>query len=173
MSYTEAQAQAYTAEHAIWSVLDNVAASEEAFTVTVAGSSLVIPLERKFGRIEDIQSYVDRVWQVVNRNMGSAPRVRPRQSIRHAHASRSRNEIAIPTNEVQAAGKSGWAMREIVVLHELAHILNTSGDHSDGGHGPAFVGWFLRLIREVMGYETWLLALSTFDHAGVDIDFGV
>ena len=153
--------QVYSAERAVRGVLDRVAASEDPITVTVAGSSLVIPLERKFGRIEDIQCYVDRVCDKVG---CTPPRVRPRKSIKSAHY--QGGEIAIPTNENQAAGKSGWAMREIVVLHELAHHL-TRGD----SHGGQFVGAFLKLIREFMGQETWLLALMSFDEAGVDIDY--
>lgn len=170
MTYTKAQSQAYSAEYAVRAVLDQVAASEEPFTVTVAHSSLVIPLERKFGTIENIQAYVDLVYQALSYPVGQAPRVRARKSIKHAHY--SRGEIAIPTNETQAAGKSGWAMREIVVLHEVSHALSP-GCHKDGGHGPVFVGTFLKLIKRFMGYETWLLALSTFDQAGVDIDHTV
>lgn len=166
MTYTKAQSQAYSAEDAIYAVLDQVAASEEPLIVTVAGSSLVIPLERKFGTIENIQAYVDMVCQSVGQG-STAPRVRSRKSIKRAHY--QHGEIAIPTNEKQAAGKSGWAMREMVVLHELAHHFN----RSVGGHGPEFVGTYLGLIRAFMGYETWLLAVSTFDHAGVAIDFGV
>lgn len=161
MAYTKAQAQAYSAEFAIRSVLDNVAASEEPIVITVAGSSLVIPLERKFGRIEDIQAYVDLCCHMIK---ATPPRVRSRKSIKHAHY--QSGEIAIPTNETQAAGKSGWAMREIVVLHELAHHL-TPNCRDDGGHGSAFVATFLDLIKRFMGHETWLLAFSTFHSAGV------
>lgn len=153
--------QVYSAEHAITAVLDRVAAIVDPVTITVAGSSLVIPFERKFGRIEDIQCYVDRVCDKIG---CSPPRVRARASIKKAHY--QLGEIAIPTNETQAAGKSGWAMREIVVLHELAHHL-TPGQN----HGPHFVGAFLDLIKQFMGQETWLLALSSFDQAGVDIDY--
>jgi len=172
MAYTKAQSQAYSAEHVVWSVLDKVAAVEEPFTMTVAGSSMVIPLERRFGTIENIQAYVDLVCQSVGEG-SSAPRVRARKSIKAAHY--SLGEIAIPTNENQAAGKSGWAMREIVVLHELAHHFDRRNGHhpASGGHGPTFVGTFLGLIRGIMGYETWLLALSSFDQAGVDIDHSV
>lgn len=174
MTYTALQSQAYSAEYALRDMFDRVAASEEPFLVTVAGSSVLLPLERKFGTIDSIQAYVDLVCHQVGEG-DTAPRVRARQSVRRAHYDRAKREIAIPTNETQAAGKSGWAMREIVVLHELAHHFDRREPHhkESNGHGPTFVGTFLSLIRAFMGYEAWLLAISLFDGADVDIDFGV
>jgi putative metallohydrolase (TIGR04338 family) len=151
----------YDVEHSIQAILDKVAASEDPYLLVVAGSTLIIPLERKFGRIEDIQAYVDLCCHVLK---VVPPRVRARKTTHKAHY--CAGEIAIPTNEAQAAGKTGWAMRETVVLHELAHHL-ARGDQ----HGAAFVGKFLSLIKEFMGSETWLLALSTFDSLGIDIKY--
>lgn len=157
----------YKAEHAICMVLDQVAASEEPVPVTVAGSSLVIPLERKFGRVEDVQAYVDLCCRVLRHR--EVPRVRKAHgNSKHAWGGGWRNEIQLPAAEDHAAGKgkhTNWALREVVVLHELAHCLTHTS-----GHGAEFAGTFLKLIREFMGTETWLLALSTFDAAGVDID---
>lgn len=170
MSKDKVSQTLYKAEFAVREVLDQVAASEDPFTITVAGSSLVIPLERKFGRVEDVQTYVDLCCHVLGHR--AVPRVRKSHgNSKHAHGGGWLNEIDLPTAETHAAGKgkhTNWALREIVVLHELAHCITRAG-----GHGPEFAGTFLKLIKEFMGTETWLLAVSTFDAAGVDIDHTV
>ena len=53
--------------------------------------------------------------------------------------------IAIPN------GADRWSMREIVVLHELAHHF-TARPYT--GHGPAFVSAFITLVEVVMGPNT-------------------
>jgi putative metallohydrolase (TIGR04338 family) len=58
----------------------------------------------------------------------------------------------------------GWAMRELVVLHELAHHL-TPGDQ----HGSAFVATFVELVAELVGTEAAFLLRSALLDAGVAV----
>jgi putative metallohydrolase (TIGR04338 family) len=59
--------------------------------------------------------------------------------------------IALPTHRV--GGR--WAMRELVVLHELAHHLS-----SDVEHGPQFVQVMVELVAELLGAEAGFLLRS-------------
>jgi putative metallohydrolase (TIGR04338 family) len=52
--------------------------------------------------------------------------------------------IAVPDR-----GTADWAMRELVVLHEVAHHLSDAGP----AHGPAFVATMCTLAELVMGPE--------------------
>jgi putative metallohydrolase (TIGR04338 family) len=47
-----------------------------------------------------------------------------------------------------------WALREIVVLHEMAH--HYAGNRA--AHGPIFADTFITLVGLVMGPEIGLLA---------------
>ena len=46
-------------------------------------------------------------------------------------------------------GRSTWALRELVVLHEIAHHLSDA----DPPHGPEFIATFCDLAETVMGPE--------------------
>jgi putative metallohydrolase (TIGR04338 family) len=55
-----------------------------------------------------------------------------------------------------------WAMREIVILHEIAHHL-TKGD----GHGALFAGTLLDLVGERIAPEVALLLTDAYCMHGV------
>ena len=55
-------------------------------------------------------------------------------------------------------------MRELVVLHELAHHLEP--DPAAAAHGPAFVHRYAHLVTEVIGPEVGLLLRSTMHAEG-------
>jgi putative metallohydrolase (TIGR04338 family) len=96
-----------------------------------------------------VQRYVDDVLHlpVVRRRWAPAVRltVRSRRGVTAAHYERDDDgaHIAVPDQ------RSTWALRELVVLHEVAHHLSTA----DPPHGPEFVATFCELAEAVMGPE--------------------
>lgn len=131
-------------------------------TVEVMGSAITLPVERKFGSVESVQAYCDQVLRM-NWVAETWPRacvsvsVRPRAGNTAAHYS---NEvIAVP---IDRGGR--WAMRELVVLHELAHHL---GKDDEPGHGAAFVDRYLTLVGEIIGPEAAFVLRAMYLAGGV------
>jgi putative metallohydrolase (TIGR04338 family) len=90
---------------------------------------------------------------VVDRYGSSKVTVRQRKGVTRAHYERGLGTIAVPDDK--------WALRESVILHELAH-------HFGGvGHGPEFVDTLLELIRAVMGVQAQLALRVLFGDSGV------
>lgn len=122
--------------------------------VTMNGITVTLPPEARFANVETIQSYVDRVLQmpsVIAAFGKSRPvKVRQRKGVTHAHY--CMNEIAIPDT------RSQWALREIVVLHELAHHYSPRG----AAHGPEFASTFITLMDLVVGPEAALILRMIF-----------
>lgn len=154
----------YDAEKTVRCTLDSLAEAEVP-TFDFYGSSLLVPLERKFGDLESIQRYIDAVL-ALNWVRGTWPErtvlpihVRRRRGKQFAHYEPMTQTFAIPDH----TNSNGWAMCETVILHELAHHLCLRGEH----HGPAFASTFLHLVREVMGPEVGLLLTDAFTRHGV------
>jgi putative metallohydrolase (TIGR04338 family) len=154
----------YDAETFVRDVLKSLAEADVP-TFDFYGSSLLVPLERKFGDLASIQRYIDAVlglnWvQDMWPERTVLPvHVRRRAGQRFAHYEPLTRTFAIPDYE----NSSGWAMREVVILHELSHHLCRSGEI----HGSAFASTFLHLVREVMGPEVGLLLTDSFTQHGV------
>lgn len=153
------KSKVYEAEVQFRRLLDD-AAKNDVSSIQLHGSTVVLPVERKFGDTAGVQRYVDAVLGLtqVQRAYGRATRpvtVRERKGTAFAHY--EYNVIAVPPHQ---GSKSSWAMREVVVLHELAHHLD--GSYS-GAHGSGFVAAFLFLIQEVMGFEASFILRSLFD----------
>lgn len=137
-------------------------------TIALFGSEVVAPDDRKFGDIDAVQRYVDSVlalnW-VRARWPDSAGRpvaVRARRGSAKAHYERQTATIALPPFEL--GGR--WGLRELVVLHELAHhFVHESASH----HGPEFVGHLLLLVAELIGPEAEFLLRTTYLENGVSI----
>lgn len=149
--------QVYDAENEL-SNLYNWTVQTDSHEVTVGGVTLTLPPEAKFGSVESVQAYVKRVVEMpsVREALGDRgiPKVRKRQGSKSAHYESSTNTIAVHD------GRDNWAMRELVILHELAHHF-TVGDH----HGPRFAQAFLVLLENVMGPQTALALRILFgDH---------
>lgn len=135
--------------------------------VEVAGSHLTLPPERKFGSLLSVQAYIDAVLALswIRRRWERAARpviVRERVGQDKAHYERTGSVIAIPLHR----GGQAWALREMVVLHELAHHLATE---AEVGHGPEFTGRMLELVSELVGPEAALLLRVTLLETGVSI----
>ena len=133
--------------------------------VEVAGSRIALPAERRFGDLAAVQRYADAVlaldwvrerWPAAHR----AVRVRERRGPSRAHYERTGAVIALPV----AGRGTRWALREVVVVHELSHHL---GPGDDPLHGPSFAGRMLELLDGLVGPEAALLLRVCFGDQGV------
>lgn len=151
MSRDFQRARVYKAEHCFAALLDKSAENPQIF---MAGSTLVLPPEAKFSTPATVQAYVDRALNnaaVIDRYGSSRVTVRKRIGAHSAHY--KLGEIAVPDAK--------WALRETVILHELAH--HFSGD----GHGPQFVGAYLELIGAAMGVQAQLVLRILFGESDI------
>ncbi|HEY5879487.1 MAG TPA: TIGR04338 family metallohydrolase [Nakamurella sp.] len=154
----------YEAEHLVHRILDRSARFP---IVEIAGSRLTLPPERRFGSIDAVQGYADKVlalnWVRADWPRAEVPiRVRERAGSTQAHYERNGSVIAVPGFRTG----SGWALRELVILHELAHHL---GDDGPPAHGGAFVDRLLTLVDGTVGAEAALLLRITMLDTGVEI----
>lgn len=160
------RSRVYEAEGLVRRLLDRAV---EFPTVQVAGSTLTLPVERRFGDVAAVQRYVAGVLALPTVGDRWPARadvpvvVRERRGATQAHYEYSGAVIAVPTAMQDPSG-TAWAMRESVVLHEVAHHL--LGDH-DTGHGPAFRSALLDLVDAVVGPELRLLLLVTYADVGL------
>ena len=171
MSRDIRRSQVYAAEAQVARIVDS---RLDYPTIQLFGSEVVVPDDRKFGDLDSVQRYVDAVlglnW-VIERWPGEAARsvsVRPRRGARRAHYEPATATIALPPFEVGG----GWGLRELVVLHELAHHLaepdppNLS-DAVEPAHGPEFAATMLTLVGELLGPEAEFLLRTTYLENGV------
>lgn len=159
------RAALYAAENQVERILDRSAVYP---VVEVAGSHLTLPMERHFAELDSVQRYVDRAlalgW-VRERWPETAVRpvtVRERRGASRAHYEHQTAVIALPLHR----GTQAWALRELVVLHELAHHL---GGSADTGHGPPFAGRLVELVEGIIGPEAALLLRVAMADQGVRI----
>lgn len=154
-THTDRQRQAvYRAEDAIAATL------KQGGTIEHQGSTLTLEAERQFGDLASIQTYVDRVLAL--RTVAGLERacvpvaVRERRGSTKAHYERATATIAIPGHR-----RTGWAMRETVVLHELAHHLDP---HPVPAHGPSYTATLVHLYEKAMSPEAaHLLRVQMWD----------
>ncbi|MCG5431977.1 TIGR04338 family metallohydrolase [Mycobacterium sp. MYCO198283] len=144
------RSQVYAAEAFVRTLFDRVAQRGSPL-VDFFGAQLTLPPEGRFGSVESVQRYVDDVLAlpaVQARWPGAAPlAVRRRRGATAAHYERSTAGAAIAVPD-----RSGtWALRELVVLHEIAHHLCLADDEPP--HGPRFVTTMRQLCDAVMGPE--------------------
>lgn len=152
----------YDAEYSVRRVLEM-----EGQRMVVHGTTLTIPVERRFGTLESVQTYVDLVLTLnwVQRDYPRAEipvTVRKRRGDTAAHYERWNSVIAVPD---KGYGLAGWAMREIVILHELAHHLQDDG----GGHTASFRGIFATFVTEIISPEIGWLLMVRFQEQGLQV----
>ena len=70
----------------------------------------------------------------------------------------------MPLHSAEAA----WALRELVVLHELAHHLEPD-PYGTPPHGPEYCGRYLDLVDGIVGAEAAFLLRATMLDCGVAI----
>lgn len=151
MSARDSQrSRVYAAEEFVRTLFDR-AAQHSSRSIDFFGTQLTLPPEARFGSIESVQRYVDDVLALpAVQSRWGAPgplRVRPRRAATAAHYE---NHDGAGTIAVPDRSTADWAMRELVVLHEIAHHLDDTGGSS---HGPGFVTTFCDLAALVMGPE--------------------
>ena len=143
------RAKVYAAEEFVRTLLDR-AGEHGSPAVDFFGAQLTLPPEGRFGSVSAAQRYVDQVLALpaVRRRWTSVPplRVRPRRAATAAHYEfrDGAGTIAVPDRDT-----ADWALRELVVLHEIAHHLC----QAEPPHGPEFVATFAELAELVMGPE--------------------
>lgn len=128
--------------------------------VEVYGSTIYVePCERKFAREEDAQAYVNLVFDWLE--MGDPPRVKvDRRMTKSARYIRSNNTIRVGDH---VPGGFSWGLREVVLLHEMAHAI------TPGGHDTTFCNALVHLVSRCMSPEIGLLLTKLYRENGVQI----
>ncbi|WP_163755285.1 TIGR04338 family metallohydrolase [Mycobacterium botniense] len=157
------RSKVYAAEEFVRTLFDR-AAEHGLPVVEFFGSQLTLPPEARFGSIAAVQRYVDAVlalpavrrhWPAV-----SSLTVRARQAATAAHYENRDGAAVIAVPDRHAAD---WAMRELVVLHEMAHHLCSA----QPPHGPEFVATMCTLTELVMGPESGHVLRVVYAEEGV------
>ena len=159
------RARVYRAEDAWAARLD--AARRGAPLARLAGSDLVLPAERRFGTLDSAADYAARVLTLpaVVSGIGAVapPALRPRAGVRAAHWEPP-GVIALP---VPVHGEP-WALRESVLLHELAHHLGESLDLCRRHRSP-YPAVLLALVAAVLGPEAALALRIAYGDERVEV----
>ncbi len=136
-------------------------------SVDFFGSTLSMPVERRFADLPSVQRYVVAVL-ALDAVRSAWPTAEPVRVRERAGASRAHYEppgvIAIP---LMGSVERRWAARETVVLHELAHHLCWA--QGDAPHGPRFCGTLVHLYRGALGDGPALLLRAALDGAGIPV----
>lgn len=134
------------------------------------GSRVAVPDDRKFGDVAAVQRYAEAVLRL-DWVAGRWPRAQRPLAVRaRAGAARAHYEFDTATMAVPPHSVGGrWAMRELVILHELAHHLVGPDDGGEGAHGAAFTGCLLELVAELVGAEAGFLLRAGLLAAGAAV----
>lgn len=157
------RSRVYAAEEFVRTLFDR-AAQHGSRTIDFFGAQLTLPPEGRFASIPSAQRYVDDVLAlpaVTARWPESGPlSVRPRRAAGAAHYENVSGTgiIAVPDRD-----SADWAMRELVLLHEIAHHLTPQGP----AHGPDFITTFCELAALVMGPEVGHVLRVVYAKEGV------
>jgi putative metallohydrolase (TIGR04338 family) len=157
------RSRVYAAEEFVRTLFDR-AAQHSSRTIDFFGTQLTLPPEGRFASMPSVQRYVNDVlglpavtarWPAP----GSLS-VRARRAATAAHYENidGTGVIAVPDRS-----SADWAMRELVLLHEIAHHLTPEGP----AHGPGFVATFCELAAVVMGPEVGHVLRVVYAKEGV------
>jgi putative metallohydrolase (TIGR04338 family) len=149
MTRDSQKGKVYAAEQLVRRILDRTGESP---VYEIHGSTLVLEQERRFGSLRAVVDYVAAVqampWYRERYPDAGPLAVRQRKGNMVAHYDRQSQTIAV--HDTEQAGRA-WAMREIVVLHEMAHHVGESA------HGGRFCAEFIEHVRQVIGENVALL----------------
>ena len=157
------RSKVYAAEQFVRTLFDR-AAEHGSQAVEFFGTQLTLPPEGRFGSVPAVQRYVDEVLTLpaVQRQWPAVPplTVRARRAATAAHYQNrdGAGVIAVPDRDT-----ADWAMRELVVLHEVAHHLSDT----QPAHGPEFVATMCTLAELVMGPELGHVLRAVYAKEGV------
>ena len=159
------RSRVYRAEDAWADRLD--AARRGAPAATVAGSRVLLPAERRFGSVDAAATWAARVLRLpeVVAVVGHVrpPVLRTRRGSRAAHWEPP-GTIALP---VPVHGEP-WALRETVLLHELAHhVGETTGRTSR--HAAPFPALVLLLAQAALGAEAAFVLRVEYGELAVEV----
>ena len=143
------RAKVYAAEEFVRTLFDR-AAEHGSRSIEFFGAQLTLPPEARFGSVASVQRYVDDVLALpaVRRGWPKVAPVRVRAR-RAASAAHYENRDGTGVIAVPDLATADWAMRELVVLHEIAHHLSDASPP----HGSHYVATLSRLAELVMGPE--------------------
>lgn len=158
------RSRVYAAEEFVRTLFDR-AGQHSSRMIDFFGETVTLPPEARFASVGSVQRYVDEVLALPTlAEIGPAAGpvvVRARRAVAAAHYE-SRGDtgvIAVPDKL-----NSTWAMRELVVLHEIAHHL--CGPDVPA-HGTEFVATFCALASAVMGPEVGHVLRVVYAKEGV------
>ena len=157
------RSKVYAAEQFVRTLFDR-AAAHGSNSVEFFGTQLTLPPEARFGSLDAVQRYVDDVLALpaVRREWPEAAplRVRARRAATAAHYEKRDGTGVIAVPDLATAD---WAMRELVVLHEIAHHLCDA----QPPHGPQYVTTLCTLAELVMGPEAGHVLRVVYAKEGV------
>jgi putative metallohydrolase (TIGR04338 family) len=157
------RSKVYAAEEFVRTLFDR-AAEHGSASVEFFGTQLTLPPEARFGSLAAIQRYVDDVLALaaVRREW---PKVAPLtvRARRAASAAHYENRDGAGVIAVPDLATADWAMRELVVLHEIAHHLCDASPP----HGSEYVTTLCRLAELVMGPEAGHVLRVVYAKEGV------
>jgi putative metallohydrolase (TIGR04338 family) len=166
------RARVYAAEQFVRTLFDRVHEHGNG-TVEFFGANITLPPEARFASVDSVQRYADDVLAhpaVRKRWPDVEPlTVRARRGVTAAHYEYDGNvaTIAVPERahspSLRSPSETTWALRELVVLHEIAHHVC----RSEPAHGPEFVATFCELTDAVMGPEVGHVLRVTYAKEGV------
>ena len=161
-----------THRSAVYSVEDALGRQlERGGRVEFFGSTLTLPVERRFADVASMQRYVDAVLATVGPDLPPVT-VRERASASKAHYEHPRpDRFAIIAVPLQLIDGRRWAARESVLLHEIAHHVthHDPGAQAEAAHGPAFCAHLISLHARIIGPESALLLRAALDSAGIPV----
>lgn len=149
------RARVYAAEEFVRTMFDR-AAEHSSRAIDFFGTQLTLPPEARFGSVHAVQRYVD---EVLGRVEAAPVTVRARRGTTAAHYENVAGAAVIAVPD----GSGTWALRELVVLHELAHHLSPEGP----AHGSGFVATYCELCETIMGPEVGLVLRMVYAKEGV------
>ena len=157
------RSKVYAAEEFVRTLFDRVA-EHGSTSVEFFGTKLTLPPEARFGSLAAVQRYVDDVLALpaVRREW---PKVTPLtvRARRAASAAHYENQGGTGIIAVPDLATADWAMRELVVLHEIAHHLCDV----QPPHGSQYVTTLCTLAELVMGPEAGHVLRVVYAKEGV------
>lgn len=165
MSVRDTQrSRVYAAEGFVRTLFDR-AAQHSSRTIDFFGEPITLPPEARFASVESVARYVGEVLALpavaaIRPELGPLA-VRARRGVTAAHYEHDGDTAVIAVPDGLDAT---WAMRELVVLHEVAHHL--CGPEGPA-HGSEFVATFCWLAGAVMGPEAGHVLRVVYAKEGV------
>ena len=158
------RSEVYAAEQFVRTLFDH-AAQHSSRAIDFFGETITLPPEARFASLESVQRYVDEVLALpeVTRQWPAPGSIMVRAR-RAASAAHYENHDGAGVIAVPPRTDTGWAMRELVVLHEVAHHLC---DGDGPAHGTDFVATFCALAATVMGPEAGHVLRVVYAKEGV------